>query len=355
MDRGTAGPSDSANGTNSRLLRDDWDYVGAIPLDDFAASDFALLDAQRPAFTAERQAGQILRIMRGMADDPSFGYRINTYRHCLQSATMAHRAGKDEDYVAMAFLHDIGFDIAPRDARFLRRRAGRPLCLARDGMAARQPRGIPEHALPQPPDDRPLRAGEVARPPGVRDDGGVLRQVRPERDGPGLRQTCRWRRSSRWSAACSPSRRARPPDRAMSWIRRIEYEESAGALRALYDRVKGPAGNIDNVMKAHSLRPHTMEGHSALYKAVLHHTGNTLPGRFLEAVGVYASLINRCAYSVAHHFAGLARLLDDRARAEEIPGRAGGRCAGTRLRGEGDRAAGLRRQAHPRAGRDGGG
>ena len=104
----------------------------------------------------------------------------------------------------------------------------------------------------------------------------------------------------------------------MSWIRRIEYEESSGALRALYDRVKGPAGNIDNVMKAHSLRPHTMEGHSALYKAVLHHTGNALPGRFLEAVGIYASLINRCAYSVAHHFAGLARLLGDRARAEEI-------------------------------------
>lgn len=113
MDSGTAGPSDAANGTNSRLLRDDWDYVEAIPLDDFGESDFALLDAQRPAFAAERQAGQILRIMRGMADDPTFGYRINTFRHCLQSATMAHRAGKDEDYVAMAFLHDIGFDIAP--------------------------------------------------------------------------------------------------------------------------------------------------------------------------------------------------------------------------------------------------
>ena len=104
----------------------------------------------------------------------------------------------------------------------------------------------------------------------------------------------------------------------MSWIRRIEYEESAGALRALYDRVKGPAGNIDNVMKAHSLRPHTMEGHSALYKAVLHHTGNALPGWFLETVGIHTSLINRCAYSVAHHFAGLVRLLDDRAHAEEI-------------------------------------
>ncbi len=31
------------------------------------------------------------------------------------------------------------------------------------------------------------------------------------------------------------------------------------------------------VMKAHSLRPHTMAGHIALYQAVLHHPDNTLP------------------------------------------------------------------------------
>ena len=104
----------------------------------------------------------------------------------------------------------------------------------------------------------------------------------------------------------------------MSWIRRIEYDESDGPLRTLYDRVKGPAGNIDNVMKAHSLRPHTMEGHSALYKSVLHHTGNALQGWFLETIGVYTSLINRCAYSVAHHYAGLCRLLEDQDRAASI-------------------------------------
>lgn len=104
----------------------------------------------------------------------------------------------------------------------------------------------------------------------------------------------------------------------MSWIERIEYEDSEGYLRELYDRVKGPAGNIDNVMKVHSLRPHTMEGHSALYKSVLHHTGNTLPVWLLECIGVYTSLINKCDYSVSHHFAGLSRLLDDADRADAI-------------------------------------
>ena len=103
-----------------------------------------------------------------------------------------------------------------------------------------------------------------------------------------------------------------------SWIRMLQYEESEGYLRQLYDRVKGPAGSLDNVMKAHSLRPHTMEGHSALYKSVLHHTGNSTPVWFLECLGIYTSLANRCDYSVSHHFAGLTRLLKDEERAKAI-------------------------------------
>ena len=103
-----------------------------------------------------------------------------------------------------------------------------------------------------------------------------------------------------------------------SWIRMLQYEESSGGLRQLYDRVKGPGGAIDNVMKIHSLRPHTMEGHSALYKSVLHHTGNTTPVWFLECLGIYTSLANKCDYSVAHHFAGLTRLLKDEAKAKAI-------------------------------------
>jgi uncharacterized peroxidase-related enzyme len=61
-----------------------------------------------------------------------------------------------------------------------------------------------------------------------------------------------------------------------------------------------------------------MEGHSALYKSVLHHTGNAMPVWFLECLGIYTSLSNRCDYSVAHHFAGLSRLLADDARARAI-------------------------------------
>jgi len=104
----------------------------------------------------------------------------------------------------------------------------------------------------------------------------------------------------------------------MSWINTISYPESTGELRQLYDKLKGPGDNVDNIMLAHSLRPHSMVGHMALYKNVLHHRGNTIPKWFLEAIGVYTSLLNRCAYCVEHHSAGLARLLRDSSRSEAI-------------------------------------
>ncbi len=104
----------------------------------------------------------------------------------------------------------------------------------------------------------------------------------------------------------------------MTWIRTIPYAEATGRLRKLYDRVKGPGDNVDNIMMSHSLRPHSMEGHMAIYKHVLHHTGNALPKWFLEALGVWVSSLNDCQYCVEHHFAGMKRLLADDAKAEAV-------------------------------------
>lgn len=97
----------------------------------------------------------------------------------------------------------------------------------------------------------------------------------------------------------------------MSWIRTVAYAEASGRLKTLYDRIKGPDDNVDNIMMAHSLRPHSMEGHMAIYKYVLHHPGNTLPKWFLELVGVLVSRLNDCTYCIEHHESGLMRLLAD--------------------------------------------
>ncbi len=104
----------------------------------------------------------------------------------------------------------------------------------------------------------------------------------------------------------------------MAWIKTVPYDESTGKLRKLYDRVKGPDNNVDNIMMSHSLRPHSMEGHMAIYKYVLHHSNNTVPKWFLETIGVWVSLLNNCHYCVDHHFSGLMRLLNDDARSKEI-------------------------------------
>ena len=104
----------------------------------------------------------------------------------------------------------------------------------------------------------------------------------------------------------------------MSWIDTIAYDKADAKLKALYDRVKGPNNNVDNIMMMHSLRPHTMEGHMAIYKYVLHHRDNTIDKWFLETLGVWVSTLNKCEYCIEHHFAGLKRLLNDDEKATQI-------------------------------------
>lgn len=104
----------------------------------------------------------------------------------------------------------------------------------------------------------------------------------------------------------------------MTWIKTISYDEATGSLKQLYDRIKGPGNNVDNIMLAHSLRPPSMEGHMALYKYVLHHPRNQLDKWYLETIGVFVSMLNQCSYCIEHHFAGLRRLLRDDSRAGRI-------------------------------------
>jgi uncharacterized peroxidase-related enzyme len=108
------------------------------------------------------------------------------------------------------------------------------------------------------------------------------------------------------------------PATDVAWIRVVPYEESEGELRRIYDVVKGASGNLDNVVKVHSLRPHTLEGHYALYRSALHHPGNEMPAWLLETLGVYTSLLNGCGYSAAHHSEGLRLALADDARFDKV-------------------------------------
>ena len=104
----------------------------------------------------------------------------------------------------------------------------------------------------------------------------------------------------------------------MSWIETIDYAHAGPELKRIYDRIKGPDNYIDNVLLIHSLRPHTLVGHMTLYKNVLHNTNNTLPKRYLEAIGVYVSALNKCQYCIDHHYAGFRRLNGDDIQSENF-------------------------------------
>ncbi len=45
--------------------------------------------------------------------DDCHGFAVDRLEHCLQTATRAHRDGRDEEYVVCALLHDVGDLLAP--------------------------------------------------------------------------------------------------------------------------------------------------------------------------------------------------------------------------------------------------
>lgn len=95
------------------LAHSEWRYVAKSTLEDFRADDWGTLNAQRARYYAERQADEVLAMLAVGQDLPTYGYRINNYQHCLQSATMLHQAGLDEETVVVGLLHDIGFVACP--------------------------------------------------------------------------------------------------------------------------------------------------------------------------------------------------------------------------------------------------
>ena len=103
-----------------------------------------------------------------------------------------------------------------------------------------------------------------------------------------------------------------------AWIHMIPLEEATGKLKEMYDLALTPSGTVDNVMRAHSLRPHTMQGHLVLYRRVLHRPEITWTVWFLEVVASYVSMTNRCDYSLTHHFANARRLMKDPERSKLV-------------------------------------
>lgn len=96
-------------GQRSSLLMTQWRYIEKLNMDDYRADDWALMNEQRAEYMKEQKAIQVLDMLKASKSAPTFGYLINNYEHCLQTATRLHDDGHDEDTIVMGLLHDIGF------------------------------------------------------------------------------------------------------------------------------------------------------------------------------------------------------------------------------------------------------
>ena len=105
---------------------------------------------------------------------------------------------------------------------------------------------------------------------------------------------------------------------AVCWIETIEEKDAKPGLKTIYDAVRGPNGQLDHLYQAYSLRPQSIVPADDLYRAVLHHEGNSLSKCFLELIGSYVALLCGSDYAFAHHSANFAHLLGDPAQASEI-------------------------------------
>ena len=92
-------------------MNDETHRVGFKRLSDATAEDVALIMADHKndrAGVADAVLGSLAAMTGG---NPPFN--VSHLEHMLQTATLAHRAGADEETVVCALLHDLGDTLAP--------------------------------------------------------------------------------------------------------------------------------------------------------------------------------------------------------------------------------------------------
>jgi predicted HD phosphohydrolase len=75
------------------------------------AEDWQAIGVANAAF-ARALPDRLIRALRELGED-SGGFAVDRLEHSLQTATRAHRDGRDEEYVVCALMHDIGDLMGP--------------------------------------------------------------------------------------------------------------------------------------------------------------------------------------------------------------------------------------------------
>lgn len=75
-----------------------------------------LLPALRDAAILKELPARVVKHLKALDDEEPLKGRfgaVSRFTHCLQTATLAHKGGEDDEYVALALVHDIGDILGP--------------------------------------------------------------------------------------------------------------------------------------------------------------------------------------------------------------------------------------------------
>ena len=81
----------------------------------------------------------------------------------------------------------------------------------------------------------------------------------------------------------------------MAWIKVIQEDEATGKLKEMYEKYAESSGEVDNILKIHSLNPKSLKTHFDLY-AHLMRGKSDLSRVQREMIAVVTSAVNRCHY-----------------------------------------------------------
>lgn len=96
-------------GEPSTLSHPDWSPIASPDLGQVTTAEWIHMNVQRAAWRKTEVATQALEMLAATKDAPGFGYQVNNYEHCLQSATLALKDGQDEETIVVTLFHDLGF------------------------------------------------------------------------------------------------------------------------------------------------------------------------------------------------------------------------------------------------------
>ena len=96
---------------DATIAKDALDRATFTAMTDGTAEDWAAIGRAGMAHRGEH-VDRILSHLK-LLDNDYGGFAVDRLEHSLQTATRAHRAGQDEEYVVCALLHDIGDILLP--------------------------------------------------------------------------------------------------------------------------------------------------------------------------------------------------------------------------------------------------